>query len=191
MSKDLILLSKALMRSQTRKNAAPAWALTEIAINKGEELSDKYGVDKRLVLTSLYLAHTVFNTEYGGKIQSKHEILSSKFVTKYLKSWNVSENDQKIILNAILAHHNKIVAKSLVARVVKNAECYKFITLNGSKVYFKELKKRGYTDSDARKIVIKKMYSKKRLLTLPECKNDATNNCKEIITLFKNNIKRD
>lgn len=185
MNKNVVLLSKKLMKSQSIKNEAPAWTLTEIAIRKGEELSKKYDADVNLVSTALYLAHTIFDKEYGGKIQSNHEKLSAEFSKKYLELWKVGNKEKNIILNAILAHHNKLAAKSLVARIVKNAECYKFITVKGSKIYFKELKKRGYTTEDAKKTVIEKMYSKKKLLTIPECKKDADKNCKEIITLFR------
>ena len=62
----LIIASKELMKKQTQKNKAPAWRLTEIAIKKGKELSKKHNVDERLVLTSLYLAHTVFNPIWKG-----------------------------------------------------------------------------------------------------------------------------
>ena len=55
---DTIKLSKELMRKQTQINKAPAWLLTELAIKKGKELSKKYDVDERLVLTSLYLARS-------------------------------------------------------------------------------------------------------------------------------------
>jgi len=58
---DIIKLSEELMRKQTQINKAPAWLLTELAIKKGKELSKKHDVSERLVLTSLYLAHTVFS----------------------------------------------------------------------------------------------------------------------------------
>jgi len=97
---DTIKLSKELMQKQTQINKAPAWLLTELAIKKGKEFSKKHDVDERLVLTSLYLAHTVFSPIWKGDIQKNHPKLSSEFIKKYLDEWNVDKNEQEIILNA-------------------------------------------------------------------------------------------
>lgn len=84
---DIVSLSKELMYKQTQKNKAPAWLLTELAVMKGSELAEKYSVDKRLVLSSLYLAHTVFSPIWKGDIQKNHPQLSASFVKKYLDTW--------------------------------------------------------------------------------------------------------
>ena len=116
---DIVKLSKELMWRQTQENKAPAWALTELAIQKGKELSKKHNVDERLILTSLYLAHTVFNQVWKGEIQINHPELSSDFVKVYLDEWNVAKDEQEIILNSIAAHHNKTPTTSKIAEVVK------------------------------------------------------------------------
>ncbi|MBI2548818.1 hypothetical protein HYW21_05705 [Candidatus Woesearchaeota archaeon] len=136
---DIVALSRELMYQQTLKNKAPSSLLTELAVAKGKELSKKYDVDERLVLTSLYLAHTVFSQNWKGDIQKNHPQLSSEFVKEYLDEWNVDEGEQKIILNAIEAHHNKVPTHSKIAEVVKNAECFKFVSVEGSLIWFHEL----------------------------------------------------
>lgn len=181
---DIITLSKELMYKQTQINKAPAWLLTELAIRKGKELSKKYDVDERLVLTSLYLAHTVFSPIWKGDIQKNHSNLSSEFVKKYLDEWNVDKNEQEIILNAIKAHHNKVPTKSKVAEVVKNAECFKFVTVEGSLILLHELGIRQVPFEEAVNKVIQKMEQKKSLLTLAECKREAEENCIKILELF-------
>lgn len=106
--KNIVELSKDLMYQQTQINKAPAWKLTELAIEKGKELARKYGEDEELIVVSLYLSHTVFSRVWMGEIQQKHPFLSAEFVKKYLIDWEVSEEKQKIILNAIEAHHGDI-----------------------------------------------------------------------------------
>lgn len=98
---DIVELSRELMYKQTQINKAPAWRLTELAIKKGRELAKKYNEDERIILTSLYLAHTVFSPIWAGEIQQNHPKLSAEFSKKYLEDWKVPENEQKIILNAI------------------------------------------------------------------------------------------
>ena len=172
------------LNEQTKKNKAPAWALTEIAIEKGEQLANQYHVDKDLVLISLYLQHTVFSRVYKGEIQKNHPQLSAEFSKKYLEEWGVSEKDKKVILNAIEAHHNAIKATSLVAEVVKNAECFKFVTVKGALIWLHELGLRGVSYEESVERVIEKMEQKKKLLTLSACIEEAEKNCKDIIQIF-------
>ena len=180
---NIVKLSKELMFKQTKKNKAPSWLLTEIAIKKGKELSKKHKVDEKLVLTSLYLAHTIFSPIWKGKIQQNHPKLSSKFAKKYLNKWKVNKNDQEIILNSIEAHHNKVPTKSKTAEVVKNAECFKFVTIEGCLILLHELDLRKTPFEESIDKVKQKMEQKKSLITLTDCKKEAEKNCKEILKL--------
>ena len=174
------------MKKQTKKNSSPAWELTEIAVKKGEELSKKYKVDRNLVIISLYLAHTRFNINKNSPIRINHPELSSKFTKPYLDKWKVPIDKQEIIFNSIEAHHGKIKPKTLIAEVVKNAECYKFVTIKGALIFLHELGRRdklGYKESI--KEVLEKVDSKYKLLTFPECKEEAKKNVKIIKTIFK------
>jgi len=87
---DIVEKARELMYEQTQKNKAPAWRLTELAIEKGKELAEKYNEDSRLILTSLYLAHTVFDRIWAGEIQKAHPMLSAEFSKPYLEKWGVS-----------------------------------------------------------------------------------------------------
>ena len=69
--------------------------------------------------------------------------------------------DKKVILNAIEAHHNAIKATSLVAEVVKNAECFKFVTVKGALIWLHELGLRGVSYEESVERVIEKMEQKK------------------------------
>ena len=120
------------MRERTLKNGAPAWELTEIAVAKGKELAKKYAVDEELVVAALYLAHIIFSKKIGGRVQKRHEELSARLAEKYLRRWKVNPAKREIIMNAIRAHHEKVPTQSKVAEVMKNAECFKFITGPGA-----------------------------------------------------------
>lgn len=182
---DIIKLSEELMRKQTQINKAPAWLLTELAIKKGKELSKKHDVSERLVLTSLYLAHTVFSPIWKWDIQKDHPKLSSEFAKKYLDEWNIDKDEQEIILNAIEAHHNGVPSKSKIAEVVKNAECFKFVTVEGSLIWLHELGVRQVPFEEAVDKVIQKMNQKKSLLTFDDCIQEAEKNCNKILELLK------
>ena len=182
--KNIVYKARSLMKSQTEKNKAPAWLLTEIAIKKWKELSDKYDVNKNLVLISLYLAHTVFDPIWKWRIQKNHPNLSAKFSEEYLDKWWVNKKDKEIILNSIMAHHNKIEWKTKIAEVVKNAEWFKFLTLEWVLIFLHELWIRWVSYNEAVEKVLAKMEQKRILLTLDDCINEAKKNCKEIEKLF-------
>ncbi|MFH1977816.1 MAG: hypothetical protein ABIJ92_00630 [Candidatus Aenigmatarchaeota archaeon] len=181
---DLVKLSRDLAYEQCKKNDSPPWLLTEIAIRKGKELAKKYNVDEKLVLVSLYLSHTIFDNKTGNSMRENHPQLSADFSKKYLDEWKVDEKEKKIILNSIEAHHDKVPTESKIAEVVKNAECFKFVTIEGSLIWLHELGLRGFSYEDSVKYVLKKMNDKKKLLTLNDCIKEAEVTCKKIIELF-------
>lgn len=169
----LIRQSKALMHRKTFENGAPTWALTELAVAKGEELAKKYHVDRELVVAALYLAHICFSKKINGKIQGNHEELSARSAEKYLKRWKVGPRKTMIILNAIRAHHEKVKAESKIAEVMKNAECFKFLTVEGAVIYLHDLGRRGLSLSDAVRQVRHKAKQKLGYISLPGIKREA------------------
>jgi hypothetical protein len=194
MKEDIVKLSKELMQDSTKKNGAPPWSLTEIAISKAIELSEECNLtehEKELVLTSLYLSHIVFTDKFEGesaKIRRQHPNLSAELAEKYLNKWGVSEDDSFIILNAIRSHHAGTEMKSKVAEVMRNAECFKFVTLKGSLIWFHELGRRGRSYEDSVDKVINKMEQKRNLLTFPSSIKEAENNCIRIREIFDSKL---
>ena len=181
---NLVEMSRDLMYQQTQLNKAPAWRLTELAILKGKELAQKYQEDERLILTSLYLAHTVFSPIWAGEIQQNHTNLSAEFSQKYLDEWQVPRKEQKIILNSIQAHHDKVKVETKIAEIVKNAECFKFVTVEGALIYLHEWGRRQVEYEQARQKVLQKMEQKRKLLTLDECVKEAEENCQDFRNIF-------
>ena len=187
MKEDAIInQAKKLMQKMTQKNKAPEWLLTEIAVSKGEKLCKKYNVNRRIVITALYLAHIIFDTKIGGKTQKEHPKLSAKQAKKYLKQWGLNKGEEEIILNSIEAHHEHVATKSLEAEVVKNAECFKFLELRGTLIHLHALGKRDMEFEDSIKEVKRKMEQKYNYLTLPDCKKEGTKNRKHILNLLNN-----
>ena len=92
--------AKDLMRLQTKRNGAPAWPLTEIAVKKGRALAHKFGAREDLVAISLYLAHTVFSKNIGGDVQQKHMFLSADFAKIFLEGQGLAPAEIKIVINS-------------------------------------------------------------------------------------------
>ncbi len=169
---------------QTKKNGAPAWTLTEIAVDNGKRLAKKYKVDEKVVLVSLYLAHTIFSTKIKGRIQKNHESLSADFAKRYLKKWRVSEKEIDIIINSILCHHDRYKPTSLEAEVMKNAECFKFLTIQGAIVFIHHLGNRGLTLEEAVEFAKSKASQKLSYISLSGVKATAKKSYQETNSLL-------
>lgn len=168
------------MRRQTVRNGAPVWQLTKTAVAKGRQLARKYDVDSEAVVLALYLAHIKFDKEVGGPIQKDHMSLSAESASKYLEGREYPKDKIDIVLEAIRDHHKPGKPKSLLAEVMKNAECYKFITWSGTKIYYDDLIRRGYSRSRSDELVRLKFQQKKDILTFSECIAEAERNYLEI-----------
>ena len=68
---------------------------------------------------------------------------------------------------------------------MKNAECFKFVTVEGSLIWLHELGIRKVPYEKAVEKVIGKMKTKRSFLTLKDCKKEAEKNGKEILKLLK------
>jgi hypothetical protein len=181
---DIVEKARETMKEQTEKNRSPAWILTELAVEKGRELAKKYNVDEKLVVVSLYLAHTVFNVKKNSEIMRNHTELSAGFAEKFLSECDLTATERYIILNSIRAHHGKVPTESLEAEVMKNAECYKFVTVKGCMIFLHELGIRETPFDEAVQYVLEKTEEKWKLLTMPECKKESEENVKKIREIF-------
>lgn len=184
MDKSVVIKARNLMAQQTKKNGAPAWALTEIAIENGKLFSKKYKVDGNTVLISLYLAHTIFSTKIKGKVQMNHETLSADFAQRYLMKWKVPEKERDIVVNAILCHHDKCKPTSLEAEVMKNAECFKFLTIKGCMILIHDVGTRGMSFQDAVEFAKYKANQKLPYISLPGVKAIANRSYKDTMSLL-------
>lgn len=175
------------MKEKTMQNKAPAWRLTELAQKVGKELAQEFKVDVNIVMLTLYLQHIVFNPIVGGEIQKKHPNLSASYVedNKLLEKWNIPIEDRAIILEAIREHHNKDINSNLVVEVIKNAECQKFVTVEGALIWLHELGLRGFDYEKSKELVFYKMNQKKELLTLEKCIERGNKSCKRIKEIFE------
>lgn len=183
---DFIDKARELAKQQCEKNHAPAWGLTELAVKKGRFLAKKYAVNAELVTIALYLAHSIFNEERGGPVQQRHTTASAEFAKHFLLEWGVPDHDRAIILNAIEAHHGQVATASKEAEIMKNAECFKFLSLEGISLFLADMRRRGMTHDEAAEYAMDKMNQKTQLLTLEDCKQEAGRNRELILKVLSN-----
>lgn len=176
--------ARKVARQQFEHNKAPAWGLTELAVTKGRALAAQYGAKEDLVVVALYLAHAIFSEGRNDDVQQNHPAASADLVEPLLKEWGMSEADQAVVLNAIRAHHDAEPVQSKEAEVMKNAECFKFLTLEGISLFLADLRRRGYTHDEAAEYAMDKMNQKMNLLTLTDCATEASRNREKILAIL-------
>jgi glycerophosphoryl diester phosphodiesterase len=172
-SSQVIEKARALMLERTKTNGAPAWGLTELAVAKGDELAQAYDVDASLVKVALYLAHIVFSKERNSETMNNHMVFSAREAEIKLLEWGVSVELVEEIKKAIELHHNPIDSGNIYYEVVKNAECFKFLTAEGVRIFMADLKARGLSESEIQEYVHYKIKQKYGYLTLDKAKLEA------------------
>lgn len=182
---EILQKAKELAEEQAKKNGAPVWGLTEIAVEKGKELAKKYKLEENSVMAALYLAHIVYNDKEDSEIQIDHPKLSAELAKKYLNEWGVFDKEMKSIVDAIASHHNN-KSNSVFSEIVRNAECFKFVTIEGVRIFYDDVKKnRDYSDDQAKSYAVRKMGEKLSLLSLSECLEEARKNIQKISAEFE------
>ena len=181
--KKIVENAKKLMEIQLEKNKAPNIYLIDIAIKKWVELAKIYWENEDIIVISIYLSHTIFNQDWDGAVQKNHQSLSAEFVNDYLDKWGVEKESKKIIMWAIKNHHNTY-SNNTIEEIVRNAECFKFVSLEWALIRFYELWARWVEIKEWISKVFYKMKQKQSLLSLKECINEAEIEIKKIEELF-------
>jgi len=176
------------MRERTEINGAPAWGLTELAIANGIVFARAYGVDPALVQAALYLAHIVFSKERGSEIMNNHMVLSAREAEEKLIEWNVAPELAAKIGRAIELHHSPEDSGDIYYEVVKNAECFKFLTAEGIRIFIADLKNRGMSEIEIREYARYKTRQKYGYLTLHQARIKADAKIPEIEGILNSEI---
>lgn len=169
-------------RKEIEKYGYPPLALYEIANKKGQELAEKNGADKEIALLGTILMDIKLGEAKEKGLLKEHAKYCAKATREFLKDKEISEEIKEKIINCAEAHHKQVPFKCKEAEVVMNADCYKFLDLNGM---FNWLT----TNEDFKiilKIAEKKLEEKWNDLTFDDCKEEL----KEDYELLKILIKK-
>lgn len=180
----LVTQARDYMYQCTQTNLAPAWELTEIAIEYGKIIAPMYDVDTDKVLVALYLAHCVFSNQRGSEIMSSHTTLSADQARIRLNEHHIDQAKIDDICEAIRLHHTTEHSGNIFYEVVKNAEWFKFLTLKGMIAFFHNLGQRGLSYQEAQEYALHKLDKKLHYLTLNKVKEMAT----PMVEYIKENI---
>ncbi len=167
---DLIQKAKEWALSEIELNKIPAKELWDISNQVGQELADKLGANKEIVM----LGTILMDIKLGeSRKQGKDHVVAGVDATKeFLNQFELDSLTKENIINCVEAHHGTVEYKYKEAEICANADCYRFLTPKGVFQFFKVLSLR---ESDFNKILDQvefKLEEKYNVLTLDICKQE-------------------
>ena len=155
-----------------------------IAYQKGEELCYIYHANSFIVLAGLYLMDVKLNEARKIGDRSKHVAMASSFAKKFLKNYNITEDETQQIIHCIEAHHGTIPFLSKEAEICANADCYRFIHPLGVFSYIGFLSQKLDLVEDRIKKVCLKMEEKYQILSLDKAREELEEYYRIFLKIF-------
>jgi len=131
-SKEIINKITEFVYSQTREYGLPPVFQIELANEKGQELANKLGADKDIVLLGTLLMDCMLGIASKERKLSEHIRMSEEKAKVLLSQFSELESrDKENILYCIRQHHGADKFYSLESEICCNADCYRFASVRG------------------------------------------------------------
>lgn len=184
--KKIVEKAKELALAEIKKTGLPIPEHFNLANSKGQELAEKLGGDKDIIL----LGTMLMDLKLGECLQEgklpEHIRRSSDEAKKFLEQFKIDQKTKNKIINCIEAHHRTIPFTCTEAEICANADCYRFLHPRGIFAYLASLGKRLDNLNDILAQLELKMDEKMKTLTLALCKKELQPHYKS----FKEYIKQ-
>lgn len=167
-----------------KENTPPSPTFFNIAFEKANMLADEYAADKDIITIGLSLMDIKIPEAKKKGNLPEHVAMSSEFSKKFLKDYNITEEEFNKIINCIEAHHAQIPFKCIEAEIVANADCYRFIHPLGAFSYIGILAKRSDDINANIKQLENKQKEKYNILSLEKAKKELSVYYKYFSQLF-------
>lgn len=173
---EIINQAKKLAVNEINEYKVPKIEHFVLANEKGQELADKLGADKNIVL----LGTMLMDLKIGQCIKEgrliDHVKDSSAETQKFLKKFNLDEVILKKIISCIEQHHGAKKYYCLEAEICANADCYRFLSPEGFFHGLTIFANRLSTMNEALTNLEKKVDEKYNIISLDICRKELEEN---------------
>lgn len=170
--REIIQKARELALSETEKNGTPIKEHFELANSKGQELAEKLGKDKDIVLLGTILMDLKLGECFKEGKLPEHVKRSSEAAKTFLNQFKIDQKVKDKIINCIEAHHKEVPFSCKEAEICANADCYRFLHPRGVFAYFKLLGTRFSEFEKVMEVAEAKLEEKKKILSLDICKKE-------------------
>ncbi len=170
--KKVIEKARELALAEIKKTGLPILEHFNLANSKGQELAEKLGGDKEIILLGTMLMDLKLGECLREGKLPEHVRRSSDEAKKFLEKFKVDPTTKNKIINCIEAHHRTIPFTCTEAEICANADCYRFLHPRGILAYLAALGKRFDDLKDIFNQLELKMDEKMKTLTLALSKKE-------------------
>ena len=169
--KEMIEKARKWALEEIKTNGTPTIVHFHLANSKGQELAEKLGADKDIVMLGTILMDVKLGECFKeGKLE-QHVDRSAEATKKFLEKFDIDKATKNKIINCVEAHHGgKFICKE--AEICANADCYRFLHPRGVFAYFELTGKRFNDISESLELAEKKLEEKHNILSLDICKKE-------------------
>ena len=185
MREEIINKAEELALSEIEKNGSPKIEHFKLSIKKGQELAEKLGAEKDIVMLGTIFMDLKLGECLKENKLAEHVERSSSASKEFLEQFDLSEEVKNKIINCVEEHHGVEKFSCKESEICANADCYRFIHPRGVLAYLTLLGKRYDDFEDCLTQLTKKMEEKYSVLSIDICKQELESDYKNIKELVK------
>ena len=155
------------------------------ANEKGQELAEKLGADKEVVLLGTMLMDVKIGQANKEGRNKEHVAMSAAYARELLAEFNLPAEKVKKVLNCIEAHHKDVPFICKEAEICANADCYRMLVPKNLFLLIAAKITLGWSLQDALNFAYYKVEEKHNILTLEMCKKELESNYQMLRKLFE------
>lgn len=170
---ELIAAARRMAILEIEKYGSPPLPNFEIANKQGQLLAEQFHLDKDIVmLGTLLMDLKLGECLKEGKL-GEHTKRSRDAAATFLSQHDISEEKKEKILHCVEAHHATLPFTCKEAEICANADCYKFLVIDGWLKFFYTLGARDeFSYEQALNYAETKADEKWHALSLDFCKKE-------------------
>lgn len=181
---EVIEKAKEWALEEIEKSGTPSIVHFHLSNSKGQELAEKLGADKDLVMLGTILMDVKLGECFNEGKLPEHIDRSAQATKKFLEQFNIDKAMKDKLINCVEAHHatKEFICKE--AEICANADCYRFIYPLGVFAFFELIGSRFNDISKSLELAEKKLEEKHKILSLDICKKELEPYYKTFKELF-------
>lgn len=131
-SKDILENAETMALEAAERYGSPAPFHIKLANREGQRIAGLLGADKDIVFLGTSLMDCALGEAMRAGKAKEHVVLSAEKAGEFMQSFpGISEAEKENILHCVREHHGIGGFHSIESEIVCNADCYRFISVEG------------------------------------------------------------
>ena len=164
---DLVQAAMGLAVSEIERYGLPSRIHFDLSVKEGRRIATHLGARVDLVEVGIALMDVKLGQAFSEKRLADHVTMSEETAKEFLSHYDLSDEERRIVLNSVAAHHGTVPFASLEAEICANADCYRFIHPRGVLSYMTVVARRTDDFHACLEQVEAKLDEKRGIVSLP------------------------